>query len=70
MLQINVIAPDGREIVFAGAGILWGATTFFRGLHFSKGQKNSSDRFSLALGFILVIACTAYLGWSLLDSKH
>jgi hypothetical protein len=70
LLQSGVIASDGREIVFAGAGILWGATTFFRGLHFTKGQKNSADRLSLAIGFILVIACTSYLTWSLLDSKH
>jgi len=27
-----VIASDGREIMFAGAGILWGASTFVRGV--------------------------------------
>ena len=64
------MVPDGREIVFAGAGILWGATTFFRGLRFTSAHKASPDRSSLAVGFILVLACTSYLALSLIESKR
>jgi hypothetical protein len=82
----SMITPDGREIVFAGAGILWGATTFFRGLRiWLDGQKSPTDPScsagtsfsgkltlpsSLVTGFVLILGCTAYLAWSLLVSLH
>ena len=72
-----MISPDAREIVFAGAGILWGATTFVRGFeHWREGHPANriSQRFSLPLslvaGFLLVVGCTAYLAWSVRDSFH
>ncbi|OGR89671.1 MAG: hypothetical protein A2992_02380 [Elusimicrobia bacterium RIFCSPLOWO2_01_FULL_59_12] len=65
-----MVPSDGREIVFAGAGILWGAATFVRGLRFSRSHKASPDRSSVVVGFFLVIACSAYLAASLLHSKQ
>jgi hypothetical protein len=67
-----MIAPDGREIVFAGAGILWGATTVVRGLQswFEKPKHAAPQRSAVVTGVVLVIACTAYLAWSLRDSTR
>ena len=66
-----MVTPDRQEIVFAGAGVLWGATTFFRGLHASSGdRKTHPDRSSVAAGILLTLACAAYLTWSLLDLKR
>jgi hypothetical protein len=70
-----MIPPDGKEIVFAGAGILWGATTFFRGLHIWRTatphvQNKSSVSFTLATGVALMISCSAYLAWSIKDTFH
>jgi hypothetical protein len=80
----GVIASDGREIVFAGAGILWGASTCYRGLRvWRAGNKLATDPSyqvhsvsntrgalptSLIAGFVLTLACTAYLAWSFLES--
>jgi hypothetical protein len=82
-----VIASDGREIVFAGAGILWGATTFVRGLlvrravgkistaeasHTTMVAAPNKGTFSTSIvgGFILTLACIAYLAQSLIDSHR
>ncbi len=63
--------PDAREIVFAGAGILWGATNFFRGLNIWRADKPRHKTFKktsfptgMIVGFALVIGCTAYLAMS------
>jgi hypothetical protein len=76
----GMIAPDGREIVFAGAGILWGATTFFRGLRVWRADKpapvsvgalvKSPVAPTLIVGFVLTLACSAYLAYSLLEYRH
>jgi len=81
-----VIASDGREIFFAGAGILWGASTFVRGLRvrresnkFSAGAAvkasnaaSAKGAFSISIigGFILTLACFVYLAQSLSQSHH
>ena len=81
-----MIASDGREIVFAGAGILWGATTFFRGFRvWREGSKQAPARScavhsksipkspvpsSLVAGFVLTFGCTAYLAWTLMDLRR
>ena len=78
--MVGMVVSDGREIVFAGAGILWGVTTFFRGFrvwrdeHKSVARKPngtntaSLEKFvlpsSLITGFVLVLGCSAYLVWS------
>ena len=65
-----MMASDGREIVFAGAGVLWGATTFVRGLHVTKAHKKLSDHSGLIVGLVLTVACTGYLAMSLLDLRR
>jgi len=62
-----MIAPDGREIVFAGAGILWGATTFFHGLRVWRIEHKVKADPALIGGFVLTIACSAYLIWSFVE---
>jgi hypothetical protein len=61
-----MVPPDGREILFAGAGFLYGATTFCRGLLQWRSESPPYNhkielRFSLIAGFVLVIGCSAYL---------
>ena len=79
-----MVATDGKEIVFAGAGIVWGATTFVRGLIvWRAGHKltapssyslhsstvaKGSFPTSVIAGFALTLACIAYLSLSLLGS--
>jgi hypothetical protein len=63
--------PDAQEIMFAGAGILWGAVNFARGVSLwrlnharSKSHKKSTLP-PMIVGFALVIGCTAYLALSM-----
>ncbi len=72
----SMMAPEGREIVFAGVGVLWGATTLFRGLRLWKADQSlqnhsipkSSLTGSLLTGFVLTLGCSVYLVLSLRDS--
>ena len=79
-----MIASDGREIVFAGAGILWGASTCYRGLRVWRAESKLATHpasqvrsisnirgaipTSFIAGFVLTVACTAYLAWSYIES--
>jgi hypothetical protein len=69
-----MMTPDGREIVFAGAGILWGATTLFRGFRLWRTEHKLSAKSpvpsSLIAGAVLVLGCTTYLTWSLIETSR
>ncbi len=63
-----MLPPDRQELLFAGAGILWGAITFIRGIslwrseppaHFKRNK--STITMSLIGGFSLIVGCGAYL---------
>jgi len=69
-----MVPPERQEIVFAGAGILWGATTFIRGLNLWRTdpsahhtRNKTAITISLIGGFALIIGCSAYLLWSVRD---
>jgi hypothetical protein len=63
-----MVPSDGREIVFAGAGMLWGATTFYRELHLWRAAPKKGPASGLIAGFLLILGCGAYLAWSIRDS--
>jgi hypothetical protein len=69
-----MIPPDPREVVFAGAGILWGATTFVRGWSLWRSiprktfHRKTPIPMSLLVGFALTLGCSAYLAMSIRDS--
>jgi hypothetical protein len=53
---------EARDLMFAGAGILWGVVTVFRGVQeWSHAKEKSSFPTIVAVGAALTLGCLSYL---------
>jgi len=52
---------EARDLMFAGAGILWGAVTVFRGVRSWNFQKAKFPSPAIIVGAGLAITCIGYL---------
>jgi len=51
---------EARDLIFAGAGVVWGAVTIFRGMQDWHREKVSFPAI-VAVGAALAISCLGYL---------